>query len=423
MQESKKTILAIDDDNISLKLFSKILEEYNVITTTSGYEGLEILNTNEIDIILLDIVMPEIDGFELAKKIQDNKKLKKIPIIFITGNDSSKNLKIAFEIGGKDYIQKPLNPEQLRIRVQNQLKTIELEKKLRRKEQFFKTILNMQSNMITVLNKSKNKITFANKTFLDFFGMSDIKDFDDSNIDFSDLMIENENLFSKSKNDADSLSWIEELLSLDEHKRNVAFANKRNETKIFRISITKFEESDYILSFTDISETLKSNFDLKKKVNIDKLTKAYTREYFYENIIKIHDSNKEKNKLTCLAFFDIDKFKQINDTYGHKVGDTVLIELISCVKHHTRNEDLIFRWGGEEFILVFNIPDEKYLFNIIDTLRTNISKYEFSIVMNLTASFGATIFNGKEDIDEAILRADKAMYEAKNSGRNNTKIF
>lgn len=300
MQELKKTILAIDDDHISLKLVGKILEDYNIITTTSGYESLEILKSNHIDLILLDIVMPEINGFELAKKIQENQEYRKIPIIFITANDSSENLKKAFNIGGKDYIQKPFSSEQLRIRVENQLKTIALEEDLRRKEQFFKTILNMQSNMIAVLNldkSSKNKITFTNKTFLNFFGFDTFKDLENSDIDILDLIIENENLTHSIKKEKNPKDWINKLLNTEVQKRNVAFMNSSKEIKIFRISLTKFEETEYILSFTDISETLKSNFDLEKKVNVDKLTKAYTREYFYENINKIQKENEKTKNL------------------------------------------------------------------------------------------------------------------------------
>ena len=116
--------------------------------------------------------------------------------------------------------------------------------------------------------------------------------------------------------------------------------------------------------------------------------------------------------------FDIDKFKNVNDTFGHNMGDTVLKSLVKVVKQSIREKDLLIRWGGEEFIIVLEIESIEKLNQVAEHVRERITNYEFGEVGHLTCSFGITLNRPGETIDQTIERADTALYTAKNSGRD-----
>ncbi|MEA3314889.1 MAG: response regulator, partial [Campylobacterota bacterium] len=120
-----KTILAVDDTSINLDILLEYLKDYNLIITTSGYQALEILKENRVDLILLDIVMPNIDGFETCIKIKSNPLTKEIPIIFITAKKDEQSIEKAYDIGGVDYVTKPFMKKELLSRINTHLKLYE----------------------------------------------------------------------------------------------------------------------------------------------------------------------------------------------------------------------------------------------------------------------------------------------------------
>ncbi len=164
---------------------------------------------------------------------------------------------------------------------------------------------------------------------------------------------------------------------------------------------------------------------LSKKLEVmayyDKLTQIYNRAKF-RNILEefINFSNRYKTPLS-LIYFDLDHFKDINDTYGHEKGDFVLKEAVKVVKKHLRESDIIGRWGGEEFLILLPNTDKKGALKVAENIRKAIEKHSFD-GLKLTISFGVTEFNFNESIDEFIDRADMALYKAKKSGRNRVEV-
>lgn len=147
----------------------------------------------------------------------------------------------------------------------------------------------------------------------------------------------------------------------------------------------------------------------------DELTGAYNRSYFKENIMNILDKNQGQ---TSIIFFDIDHFKQVNDTYGHDVGDIVLKEITELIQDHIRKEDKLIRWGGEEFVVIVKVGNIKELIEVAENLRRKVASYAFSGVPEVTCSFGCQLHNEAHDIMATLKRADELLYQAKNSGRN-----
>ena len=293
----KKTILYIDDIKTNLFTMESVIENladelYDVVTAESAMSGLEILLKQKVDLILLDVMMPEIDGFEAAKMIKSNKKTKNIPIIFLTAKNDDKTIESCYNLGGNDYINKPFNQVELLAR-----------------------------------------IAF-----------------------------------------------------------HIRLSDKEAEVKI------REKELEYEASF-------------------DSLTEIYNRKIFNRLLNEKIVESRVAKKSFIFIMLDIDFFKKVNDTYGHLVGDDILKSVSKIIKSHIRKGDIFARWGGEEFVLSFDVDLEKGM-EIAQSLRKHIEIEKFDIVENITCSFGVTKFLPNDTLDSIIQRADGALYDAKNSGRN-----
>lgn len=179
-----------------------------------------------------------------------------------------------------------------------------------------------------------------------------------------------------------------------------------------------------IESHRDISHHLETETALKELAATDKLTQAYNRVKFDEILEKSFILAKENDKHFGLIMLDIDHFKKINDKYGHNIGDSVLVEITEVVKKLIRKNDILVRWGGEEFIVFIPECTISVLKHISENLRYSIENHEFKhINYPVTSSFGATILKAEDTIESLLTRVDNALYESKDKGRNTSTIY
>lgn len=165
------------------------------------------------------------------------------------------------------------------------------------------------------------------------------------------------------------------------------------------------------------------NFTLRKLVNTDHLTGLLNRKKIEKVILReIIRAKRYKNSFGVILM-DVDLFKEVNDTHGHAVGDEVLLCFTEILTQHSRDTDTVGRWGGEEFIIVCPETDEAGAVKVAEKLRQVIAEYPFPAVINKTASFGVTVYEQGDDIDTLLLHADKALYQAKEHGRNTVVLF
>ena len=207
-------------------------------------------------------------------------------------------------------------------------------------------------------------------------------------------------------------------LELEKHIRNTIYLSLFLLVMFSLLVVVVF----YRISNQVYNEIKKNEQKLKLLATIDELTGAYNRRAFLELIKKNSYRSKRYNEHLSLMIFDIDFFKKINDTYGHGVGDHVLKSLVRVVFENIRQEDLLARWGGEEFIILMPQTSLKSAFDLAERLRKNIEKYEFPKVGRVTVSLGLAEFSSKDDIESFIKRADDALYTAKGNGRNRVEI-
>ena len=160
------------------------------------------------------------------------------------------------------------------------------------------------------------------------------------------------------------------------------------------------------------------NKELKQIAITDKLTKLYNRVKLDESLLKELKRAKRYNHPFGLILVDIDNFKVVNDSYGHLVGDKVLKELASILTHYTREIDICGRWGGEEFMIICPETNYEGIGKLAELLRHKVESNEFEHVKTVTASFGIAEFKPTDSFDSVILKADKALYNAKHAGKN-----
>jgi len=263
---------------------------------------------------------------------------------------------------------------------------------------------------------------FANKKFFDFFGYRDLDDFLLEHHCICEHFIKIDDFFSLDDVQDKERNWIESLLNLSGRKRIVSMQNKDLINSAFSITINKYDEENYIINFSDISDTMHEKLHLQKQLVKDQLTNAYNRNYFDNNINKLIKLHNNKNEKTGIIFLDIDHFKNVNDTYGHQIGDEVLKTIVNIVKSNIRDEDKLIRWGGEEFIIILSANKIDNVYKNAEHLRLLIEAHNFKKVGKLTCSFGIVLHQNDSDINESIKKADEKLYESKNSGRNKVSL-
>jgi len=287
----------------------------------------------------------------------------------------------------------------------------EQENTLRNLEKFIDT----QDNIVSLTDGKE--ITFANRKFFDFLGFKDLESFKKEHHCICEYFIENDRFFHLAKIKKDE-NWIDVMQTLPHSQRIVSIMGNDFKIHAFSITISKFDENLLMVGLTDISQTMIEHIKLEEKTVHDKLTGAYNREYFEQNYQKlINEFNKDGFKV-AVALLDIDYFKLVNDNYGHDVGDAVLIQFVKVLQKYSRKDDILIRWGGEEFVMMLKVDSQNGLLKALEHLRKVIEIQDFPSVGQKTCSIGGTIYKDAEDIEVAIKRADEAVYEAKESGRN-----
>lgn len=179
----------------------------------------------------------------------------------------------------------------------------------------------------------------------------------------------------------------------------------------------KITHSNKLLKEAQI-EIENKNKELQKLAITDNLTNLYNRRKLDELLQNEIHRSERFNHTFGVSILDIDHFKVVNDTYGHQVGDKVLIEIANILKQHSRKTDYVGRYGGEEFLIICPESNQDGMLNLIKNIKEDIEKHQFSDVGHKTASFGITTYQTKDTLETIIKRADNALYKAKDEGRN-----
>ncbi|MCC8406417.1 Response regulator PleD [Rickettsia tillamookensis] len=443
------TILVVDDIETNIKLLTaKLLKEYyTVLTANSGKEALAILKKEKIDTILLDVMMPEMDGFEVCKTIKTDPETTHIPVVMVTALSDIDDRVKGLEAGADEFLTKPINDTALFVRLKSlsRMKSLIDELKLRNSTNALLGVTNIEMHdtfadkKILLINddvvQAKNIKQMLLKITQNVKVISNSDELDIINEYTPDLVIisstlENEDplRISVILRGKAEISGVVIILQIDED--GMPLVVKGIELGINDYFVYPIEESELLarirtqLRRKQYQDNLRN--DLEQSVNLaakDGLTGLFNRRYFDIHLKQmIEKANKESIKL-YLLMCDIDNFKHVNDTYGHQAGDKVLTIVSRILKNTLRVTDLIARFGGEEFTILLTDIDISKAIETAERVRVKIEYMDFHIEdqiepLKKTISIGVTEYKKEESIESFIERADKAMYEAKTTGKN-----
>ncbi|WP_425361683.1 PleD family two-component system response regulator [Candidatus Tisiphia endosymbiont of Mystacides longicornis] len=442
-------VLVVDDIEANIKLLeAKLLGEYyTVFTANNAKDALNVLAINRIDIVLLDAMMPDMDGFETCRRIKSNISTMHIPVIMVTALSDTEDRIKGLEAGADEFLTKPIDDTALFARVRSlaRMKAVIDELKLRNttNAELGGSVIEIQDNFsdskILLINDDIVQARNINKMLLTLTPnikiISDINELEKDSEDTLDLVI-----ISCQLEQGDPLRISVMLRSNTKFHDIVLILQAEEENRATVIKGLELGINDYFMYPVDKNELLarirtqlrrkhyqdKLRNDLELSVNLsikDGLTGIFNRHYFDTHIKQMVKKADDSKRPLCLLMCDIDYFKQVNDNYGHQAGDVVLKTVANVLKNIFRVTDLIARYGGEEFAVLLNDITIDEAMYVAERVRTRVESIEFKVKtqenpIKKTISIGVTEYKTGETISDFIECADKALYQGKEQGRN-----
>jgi two-component system cell cycle response regulator len=444
-------ILVVDDIPANVKLLeARLLGEYfEVLTADRGQAALDICAQTPVDLILLDIMMPEMDGFEVCARLKANPRTAHIPVVMVTALDQPEDRVRGLSVGADDFLTKPVNDLQLMTRVRSLLRLKALTDELRMRAETAHLIgmqdlanasgtLSDLGHVLVVDERvtAQERIARILQPIAEVTAMSDPQAalFEAAERPY-DLIVVSD-LFSAY----DPLRLCSQLRSVERTRflPIMLVAEAGYEERVGRA--LELGVNDYILRPLDPNELLarvttqikrkRYNDRLRRSVRetielavTDGLTGLYNRRYLDNHMRQLVDRAVARGRPLSICVTDIDRFKSVNDTYGHDAGDEVLRELSRRIRQTVRGADLACRLGGEEFVVVMPETDAAMAEMVAERLRASIETTPFTIAdraltLSITASLGLATLRSGETPDMFLKRADEALYLAKRTGRN-----
>ncbi|MFP7299750.1 EAL domain-containing protein [Neobacillus niacini] len=452
--KEKINILLVDDRPENLLALEAIIEhdDFNLIKATSGEEALKCLLKHDFAAILLDVQMPGIDGFATAKIIKAREKTKNIPILFITANYmDSEHIFTGYSVGAIDYILKPFDPTILKAKVEGFANLYKLNKqlihqadRLREKTKEIEDANLELSKAAAELSVSEALATVISETSIDTMVVIDehgmvlkVNPAVEKMFNYIEDELVNQPLTVLFSNEKAKLS-IENILKTIknvnhllgyENLYEVTASRKDGTTFPVEIQIGKrYVQNRSLIAFT-IRDITKKKQDQEKITHMafhDSLTNLPNRRRFNEQLaIKLNEARQSYQPLVIM-YIDMDRFKYINDSLGHMMGDRLLQEIANRLSERVRKTDLVARVGGDEFTILLPGTDRENALEIAEGIFKafkspfNIDNYE----LFLTACIGISTFPYDGEDSQVLLRnADAALYRAKEQGKNQYKVF
>ncbi|MEM6415906.1 MAG: PleD family two-component system response regulator [Pseudomonadota bacterium] len=449
-------VLVVDDLEPNVKLLeAKLRAEYfDVLTAFSGQEAIECAKTEQPDIILLDVMMPGMDGFETCHQIKNTPETAHIPVIMVTALDQQTDRVQGLSAGADDFLTKPVEDLALFARVRSLTRLKVMTDELRMRYATGKSLgVVDQSELIT---ESENDD--APRIFIIDDQPAQADRLTKMLKDAGDVVVETSNdeaqarirqgefdivIINMSMEAMDPLRLCSQLRSLEETRMTPVLAVVRQGDTRKLIRALDIGVTDYLNRPVDRNELvarvstqvrrkryidrLRHSFEASLEMAVtDQLTGLYNRRYLASHISAMFDRAIWTGQPLSVMVLDLDHFKSINDTHGHDAGDAVLQQFSECIRNSIRGIDLACRYGGEEFLVAMPDTDKKFTAAVAERLREKVETTQMQInsegeSINVTVSIGiaSTEDDAPDDTSQRLIkRADEALYGAKHNGRN-----
>lgn len=425
-------ILIVDDLQVNLVLMEHLLKsaDREIYTADNGAEAVDLFSRHDFSLVILDIQMPDMDGYQIARAIKELDDGRDIPIIFITAIfQDQEYVKKGYAVGAVDYLFRPIDAHLLRSKVAVFLELysqrLQLEHEIAERKKTAEALKLAESRYRNIFkravegifrSKMDGTIVEANPAYVDILGYSSAEEMGAMPGLASEIMVrdgERERYLSEME--------TEGFVSHYEYQ-----ARRRSGDVIWLCESSRLINSDdgdgqFIEGvLLDVTERKKCEQDLQYKANYDGLTDIPNRHLFFDRLDNCLASARRYGDSLAVLFLDLDEFKAVNDTYGHQAGDKVLAEVARRLKKRVRSSDTLARIGGDEFgILLPKIDTPDSAAGVAEDLLKALEEpimvegNEFSV----HATIGLSLFpEDSEDSVGLVSRADTAMYSAKKKG-------
>lgn len=438
-------ILVVDDlaPNVNLLQVKLQAEYYDVLTARSGYEALEVAQNERLDLILMDAMMPGMDGFEACRRIKNNPATWHVPVIMVTALEETKDRIRGLEAGADDFVTKPIDDFNIMARVRSLLRLKMVTDQLL--SHTGHTLSNSR-NLLETIEKQKGRILLVEDHELHAEKIaSPLREFHQVTIEKDPMKAIR---LAKSGIDAIIVSLVSESfdglrvcasMKFNEESRDIpilVIGDPEDETRFIRAYDIGI--NDTIMRPVEIQElkarvktlmrrkfyadSLRDNFNENLEMVVaDPLTGLGNRRYFDRTVEPLFDSLETRSTPFSVMVFDIDHFKRVNDILGHDMGDQILKEVAARLVTNMRAVDVVARYGGEEFMIAMPETTADEALVAADRVRALIAGTPVFVdgeALQVTTSVGVAEVEPGENLRDVFKRADDALYKAKQAGRN-----
>ncbi len=420
--EATPRLLIVDDDEVIRVVLRQFLEaeQYLVEELDNGYDALKRIAEVSFDLVILDITMPGIDGPNVCEHISTS-LINPPPVLMVTALDDEDNVDRSFNAGAVDYIKKPIRWPVLKNRIRYILGSHRAKLKLELLSKNYEMILDAAANGICGVNAC-GEISYMNPAGLKMLGYKQEEVLGSPYEKIFQLSPPGEDIlameccpFFKDSSVQDT-TYFKEVRLL--RKDQSMFPADFRSTPIIQANFL----AGGVLVYEDITERLEAAELIRYMANHDTLTKLPNRNYLRKRLPQAVSLAQRQKRILCLLFIDLDRFKPINDTYGHGVGDRVLVQAAESLRTTLRSSDSVCRLGGDEFVILLEstntVEGASYVAQkAIDLLNEPIEVDGH--ICCIGASIGISVYpDDCHDAASMLRHADVAMYQAKRNGRN-----
>jgi two-component system cell cycle response regulator len=449
-------ILVVDDVKANVRLLEARLgvEYFDVRTAASGAEALSIVATWPCDIILLDVMMPGMDGFEVCRRLKADPRTAHIPVVMITALDRADDRIKGLRVGADEFLTKPVNDIALVARVKNLVSLKRASDELRLRAQTgsqFGLVPEIEPSM-----EAEGRVLLVDDCASSSRHLSAIlrqncrveleRDGAQALITAVERGYETI-VINLGLADSDALRLVSQLRALERTRLVpiILIADPEQSTRMLRALelgvndciLRPVERTELVLRLRTQIARKRANDRLVSDVEqtiamaiTDPVTGLRNRHYLMSHLSRLVRQAGEADLPLSVVMIDIDRFKSINDTHGHDAGDAVLRELAGRLRSHVRGLDMVCRLGGEEFVILMPETTVSAAEKVAERLRAVVEREPFTLPeamgegLSVTVSLGVAAHGGAGDSGDALLkRADQALYGAKRDGRNRVVSF
>ncbi len=445
-------MLIVDDIPTNVRLLEARLtaEYFDVATASSGKRALEIVAEQQIDIVLLDVMMPEMDGFEVCERLKADARTAHIPVVMITALDQPSDRVKGLRSGADDFLTKPVDDVQLMARVKSLVRLKSLTDELRARAQTGQEIAiedamramdaaETDPGRILLVDNDQRSAERLSGYLNPTHRVDVLTDPADAVMTVADGGYELA-IVSMALGDFDPLRVCSQMRTLEQTRALPILLVAEDSDRPRVVRGLDLGVNDFIMrpvERNELSARVRTQIrrhryaaELRQTVTqtlalavTDELTGLYNRRYFDRHLALMLDKAREQQRDMAVMLIDMDFFKSVNDTHGHDIGDAVLREFAQRLRRNIRGVDLACRFGGEEFVVLMPDTDYRQAQGVAERVRMAVAERGFDTPelrpLTVTCSVGVALNEHDSDTPEMILkRADVALYRAKREGRN-----